>query len=132
MVDPSGRRSQKSNIQHSNIDARKDSAIHSRFNFSLIHDLKEFEDFKYKSINNYFNESDIRRSGGYVPKGGNMPQRLTKETIKNILLNNSVNSWYNNQQKDSQMDFDSDPRFRYNQTPEGINKRENVSYLKLF
>lgn len=92
MIDPSGRRSQKSNIIHSNLEARKDSSIHNRFNFSLIQDLKEFEELKYKSINNYYIENDLRKSSGYDSKGRKIPQRLTTETIKNILLNNSVNS----------------------------------------
>jgi hypothetical protein len=97
LVDPSGRLSQQSNYRKSNIETRKGSHYDTRFGHSLVYDLKEFDEFKAQRLNNYFKERDDKQHHNHtIQNYPKYPNKVTADSIKNFLLNNSVNSYIRN------------------------------------
>lgn len=95
------------------METRKTSYYDNRFNQSLVHDLRELEEFKAKKLDEHFKDRDLRGSHTLALKHSKFPRRITTDTLKNILLNNSVNSYYKSDLfKESESEFDNETLIR--------------------
>jgi hypothetical protein len=102
----------KTNNRMSNIQTRKGSYYEAKFNHSLVHDLKEFDEFKAQKLTNYFKDRDEKQSEGH--KIQKYPTKATADSIKNFLFNNSINPYVkNNLNKSTEIEYHKGARPKY-------------------